>query len=936
MDHLDERWVDRLAAANVGAEADELQAWKHFATCSECADRVKRANAEMLGQTLMRLPQGEGVEHGPEAIIGAAPVAGRGRSSEGTGEDIPRRGDVVGRYIIISSVGMGGMGIVYAAYDPELDRKVALKLLRPNAGASDSHARLAREAQAMARISHPNVMAVHDVGTYGHQIFIAMDLVEGGRTISDWLVQDKPSWQEVLRVMRAAGLGLAAAHAAGLVHRDFKPENVLLGRDGRVLVTDFGLARLVEAESDHLGSQTDPPLDAATSRLSSAITRTDALVGTPLYMAPEQYLRQTPDARSDQFSFCTTLYYALYRQHPFELEKMVEAVLGRRPVVQTTPLIVAPPKRTRVPGWIKRILLRGLSFQPEDRFGSMDELLDCLSHPPAATRLSRVFVLALLLVGTAVGAYQGISGQRAALCSRAAEPIIGVWDATVAHQLEAAFLSSGNPEAGAIVRSVSSMLETYARDWVRMRREACEATRLRGEQTEAALKLRMTCLDRRLEEMRELTKLLVRPEVGLINHALEAAGGLSPVSDCADVVALSTPVAAPDDPISQTRLTQLHLQLARVKALEGAGKFDAAKEEAEKAVGEATLLAYPPVLAEALAQEGECLMRLGRGQEAEQVLRRAWRAAEEGRHELVRVQVAAYLAFTMARQKRAAEGLLWGELGQGALRRLGQSPQLEVLLRMNVGSVLQTSSQYAQARKEYLDALALGEKALSADFYFRPTILNNLALTYYGEKQYARAGELLEESISVGERLWGTQHPDIAIWRCNAALLYLRTADYERAHHHAVQCVSVLSGSGFEADSIELGFADGVLGNVLAHQGRPIEALKPLRHSLDVIEKHRQEYQNFGAETLQGMGVAYIEMGRAAEALPFLEKALIKDAPDDVDPETCYQLARALTLTGSARRRSRALGNEAIERFKAHGLPLQVEKVEQWIRRNLR
>src|SRR3954453_18295126 len=167
------------------------------------------------------------------------------------GEPLPR-GSAVGRYVVLERIGSGGMGVVYAAYDPELDRKVALKLLRPDrAGAvGEAALRLQREAQAIARLSDPHVVAVYDAGTLGEQVFVAMEFVEG-RTLREWLKAEPRSWSEILKAFLAAGRGLAAAHDAGLVHRDFKPDNVLLGGDGRVKVADFGLARPVgEADPD--------------------------------------------------------------------------------------------------------------------------------------------------------------------------------------------------------------------------------------------------------------------------------------------------------------------------------------------------------------------------------------------------------------------------------------------------------------------------------------------------------------------------------------------------------------------------------------------------------------------------------------------------------------------------------------------------------------
>src|SRR5258708_23662444 len=236
------------------------------------------------------------------------------------------RGLSLGRYIVLNKLGRGGMGVVYAAYDPELDRKVAVKLLRAEAdtksNARAAQARLLREAQAMARLSHPNVISVHDVGALRTQVFIAMEFVEG-KTLTRWLKEKPLTPREIVQTFLQAGKGLAAAHAAGLVHRDFKPDNVLIGNDGRIQLLDFGFARAVE---DVVGyAPTLPPQVVASGlstprQLEARLTRSGAFLGTPAYMAPEQLLRTTIDARADPFSFCVALYEALYGKRPLSAQ----------------------------------------------------------------------------------------------------------------------------------------------------------------------------------------------------------------------------------------------------------------------------------------------------------------------------------------------------------------------------------------------------------------------------------------------------------------------------------------------------------------------------------------------------------------------------------------------------------------------------------------
>jgi serine/threonine protein kinase/tetratricopeptide (TPR) repeat protein len=291
-------------------------------------------------------------------------------------------GKVLGRYVVTGNLGGGGMGMVYAAYDPELDRKVAIKLMRPVASgsvsASEGRGRLLREAQAMARLSHPNVIAVHDVGTFGEQVFIAMEHVDGS-TLTKWLCQQKRPWREIVSMLVQAGRGLAAAHAAGILHRDFKPDNVLVGDDGRARVLDFGLARAA-----HVGDGTDnqipdeparaeKKLCAPSGMLRVALTETGKLMGTPSYMAPEQLMGQAADEKTDQYSFCVALYQGVYGELPFRGED-VPALL--REMTQGT--LHHLRRTSQVPTWLHRTIAQGLSSTPSDRHPSMNALIDRL------------------------------------------------------------------------------------------------------------------------------------------------------------------------------------------------------------------------------------------------------------------------------------------------------------------------------------------------------------------------------------------------------------------------------------------------------------------------------------------------------------------------------------------------------------------------------
>ena len=294
----------------------------------------------------------------------------------------------VGRYAILEMIGQGGMGSVYIAHDPQLDRRVALKVVRADRRSQGQlQLRMTREARAMAQVRHPNVVTVYDSGELTDGVFIAMELVDG-ETLAQWLAAKPRAWRDVLARFIDAGNGLAAAHAAGIVHRDFKPENVLVDRDGRVAVTDFGVAALrgdlVTAASTVVDDDAEPEV---------AMTRTGSLLGTPRYMSPEQLRGERADARSDQFGFAVALYESLYGAPPFAGESLAElglAVEGQVP---------APPRSTQVPASVHRALTRALAAAPARRFPSIGTLLVALG---TSGRRSRRWLLAGVGLGLVV------------------------------------------------------------------------------------------------------------------------------------------------------------------------------------------------------------------------------------------------------------------------------------------------------------------------------------------------------------------------------------------------------------------------------------------------------------------------------------------------------------------------------------------------------
>ncbi|MGK4002667.1 serine/threonine-protein kinase [Sorangium sp. So ce1036] len=310
----------------------------------------------------------------------------------------------IGRFTVLSRVGQGGMGIVYAAYDAELDRRVALKLIAPGRVDPEGRARLVREAQVMARLSHPNVVPIYEIGEHGEGVFVAMEFVDG-RTLRDLCGERPRAWEAVLAAGIQAGRGLAAAHREGLVHRDVKPDNILIGKDGRARIADFGIAR-PGLEEVSLPSGGPGVGVAGTDPLRAPLTAGSAFMGTPAYMAPEQASGAPATAESDQWSYCATMYEALYGELPFEGGDL-HARLDRA----RRDLLSPAPPGSKVPSWVRGALARGLRARPEERWPRLDDLLDALADQLArssdldltVSRRERIrFGLAIVAVAVAM------------------------------------------------------------------------------------------------------------------------------------------------------------------------------------------------------------------------------------------------------------------------------------------------------------------------------------------------------------------------------------------------------------------------------------------------------------------------------------------------------------------------------------------------------
>ena len=404
----------------------------------------------------------------------------------------PERGPVqlrvgrIGRYELRECLGEGGLGVVYAAYDPQLDRQVAIKLIRPddNVSGIPAHERLLREARAIARLNHANVVEVFDLGTFEHRtedgqpptegLFIVMQLLSG-KTVETWL-EENPSWEEILAVFGQAGAGLQAAHLEGVVHRDFKPANVFLCDDGTVKVLDFGLAKMtIAGEADRLRTTLPGFSNAEDSVHDAETTNEGTVLGTPAYMAPEQHVGELSDPASDQFAYCVALYKALFRVNPFAGKSMRQIATAK-----WEGRIVPPPAPCDVPSWVEDAVVRGLASMPSKRWASMGQLLDALARRRRPSKVRRV-AAASLAAGVVGFALPQPAPDALQACEAGAERVGDVWSDGARTQLAAA-----RPDD---FEQLAQQLDTYAEQWQQARYDACQVE---------ALDLQLQCLDARL------------------------------------------------------------------------------------------------------------------------------------------------------------------------------------------------------------------------------------------------------------------------------------------------------------------------------------------------------------------------------------------------------------------------------------------------------
>jgi len=683
----------------------------------------------------------------------------------------------IGRYTILDRLGEGGMGVVYTAYDDKLDRKIAVKVMRSDSEREDSvgETRLLREAQAMARLAHPNIVTVHEVGEVDRQVFVAMEYIRG-QSLDRWLEEPHP-WREILDVFMQAGRGLEAAHRAGLVHRDFKPQNVLVGREGAIKVLDFGLARSLGPGEVDAGEALVPTSTAAIKLLDAHLTRTGALMGTPAYMAPEQHQGLPADARSDQFAFAVALFEGLYGQHPFDctsLATLLTDVLGSK--------VHEPANTHKVPTWLRRAVQRAMAVEPERRYASMTEMLAELGRDPAVKR-RRIFASTALagLVGAASFGAATLGGGATIVCEGAEAELTGVWDAERRAAVERALLATAVPYAAETWQRALPQLDAYAREWAAMRTEACETHR-QGTHSDRLYDLRTTCLDLRRASLDALAEALTDADPSTVEKAATAAANLPRLASCADTQALGQAVAPPEDPKVAARVQVLREALTRAQAFGDAGKYRRGLELVTPLRAEAEKLGYRPLLAEAELREGSLEMELGKLPEAEASLSAALALGIASAADSVALEALSKRIFLRAAALGEPATAL-GDVGYGRafLDRIDADPTAKWLFFNNVGVMYEYKGDVAAAEAAYRELSGADDPsrlAALSDLQRAITLSNIGNLHMRVSEDFGRAVAPFSEALRLAEAALGPHHPHTLMISANLALANIHRGKY--------------------------------------------------------------------------------------------------------------------------------------------------------------
>lgn len=652
---------------------------------------------------------------------------------------LPKRGDRIGHFVVQRKLGSGAMGVVFLAVDQELDRRVAIKLLTTSLSGPVAQARLVREARSGARLQHPNVVAVHQVGTHDDQVYLVMEYVDGG-TLRQWLGEAR-AWKDVLEVFRQAGAGLAAAHEAGMVHRDFKPDNVLIDTTGRVRVSDFGL---VDA-----GVETSEPNSTISDSFAGErLTQTGAVMGTPAYMSPEQMQTADVDARSDQFALCVTLYEALWNKSPFPADTLATLVAARLEGADE-------PPRSAVPTRVRDAVMRGLSYEPASRFPNIPALLREL-EPRSSSRATAAIVAAGLVAAAAGVAIATREPLAQPPCAEASQELGSTWDRETRAVVRESFARSSHDDAAASFARVDSELVDFTAAWTETYDTACASANEIGA---GPLQDVTRCLRDARDEALALGEWMREGNRIVVDGSFLVARSMPDPSRCAQ------PGRAMLGPTMAQATEQAH-EVQRVRTdVVGLELHNAAArwQPVRDALGaeveaSARALDYAPLLARVMLARGRAGMQSNHPQ-ADAQLRAAMKlAANASDHALEAEATALLLRLTTTLRRGDSEALPLLPAAEAAAERAGD-PRTVAIVATNAGSALMVSGDVSGAVAKWTGAI----ETLQTSARARPDDLGDvlrfrgMLVAYSGERE-AGLADLRRAETAFVEGL-GATHP---------------------------------------------------------------------------------------------------------------------------------------------------------------------------------
>jgi eukaryotic-like serine/threonine-protein kinase len=774
-----------------------------------------------------------------------------------------------GRFVVLGGLGSGGMGIVLSALDPDLDRKVAIKLLRAELG---DHARarplLQREAQVMARLAHPNVVAVYEVGRVGDQPFIAMEMVDG-TTLHAWLAERPRGWREIVAMFVAAGRGLAAAHAVGVTHRDFKPENVLIGNDGRPRVSDFGIATRRLDRAPELAEAA--PIDVSARHAGVP-------VGTPAYMAPEQWRGEDTDARTDQFAFAVALWSALYRARPFggtTTATLRSAVLAGAHA--------RPAQPGRAPRWLLPILARALAAHPDRRWPTLTALLDQLERRAATRRRTGIALAAS--VTTAALALALAPRPVADPCPAPDVRVAELWGpmrrAAIAQRAAAVDPAYGAQRFLAAARVLDPGLVA----WSAMHVAACRATQVDGTQSDHLLDLRMRCLADWLDPSRQVASgLATATTPAEVEAAVHAVAGIPRLERCADARALAATIEQPTRPADRVASEAILAEVKAMMVARRAGQLGLAGR-ADAVLARARRLGHPFALSRALGVRWRIAISEQDTAGAATLLREQVEVAARAHDDEEAAKSWSFLLQIVGLyQGHPAEAKAMFPAARAAAARAGDPPEVLVHILDNESSVLVENGEYDAA----LAAIAEAHRVLEAAGARRPgsPLARHLAelAQSAGEVQRVKgqldaAAASLREALTGWDGLYGPETVEAGAVQLDLAQLLRQRGELADAELAGRASVRIRARAGATP---ALAMAQSVLSIILADRGRAAEAVALGERAIELARATMPADDATLAELVRNLAEAYAAAGQLTRALALYDEVVATYARTNV------------------------------------------------------